>query len=156
MCPKFLFFFRAAAPQHMEVSRLGVVSELSNWPTSQPQQLSTWAMSVTYTTAHGNARFLTHWLRPGIEPTSSWILIGFITTKPWRELPQILSYHSKDIYSHGRLWAQHTTTDTYIHPANIYYLLYSRHWGKMMGIPAFLKFTVKCENPLVTDYYWRM
>ena len=32
----------------------------------------------TYTTAHSNAGSLTHWARPGIEPVSSWILIGFI------------------------------------------------------------------------------
>ena len=43
-------------------------------------------MSVTYTTAHSNARSLTHWVRPGIEPMSSWILVGFITTEPWQEL----------------------------------------------------------------------
>jgi len=28
--------------------------------------------SLTYTTAHGNTRSLTHWVRPGIEPASSW------------------------------------------------------------------------------------
>ena len=33
-------------------------------------------MSATYTTAHGNA--LTHWARPGVEPTSSWMLVRFI------------------------------------------------------------------------------
>ena len=31
-------------------------------------------MSVTYTTAHGSTRSLTHRARPGIEPTSSWML----------------------------------------------------------------------------------
>ena len=36
------------------------------------------ATSVTYTTAHSNARSLNPRVRPGIEPTSSWILIGFI------------------------------------------------------------------------------
>ena len=35
------------------------------------------AASVTYTTAHGNARSLTHWARPGIKPASSWILVRF-------------------------------------------------------------------------------
>ena len=30
-------------------------------------------MSATYTTAHGNARSLTHLGRPGIEPASSWM-----------------------------------------------------------------------------------
>ena len=45
-------------------------------PTSQPQQQGIWAMSATYTTAHGHAR---SWVRPGIGPASSWILVGFIT-----------------------------------------------------------------------------
>ena len=30
---------------------------------------------MTYTTAHCNARSLTHWARPGVQPTSSWILV---------------------------------------------------------------------------------
>ena len=30
---------------------------------------------ASYSTAHGNARSLTHWVRPGIEPASSWILV---------------------------------------------------------------------------------
>ena len=38
-----------------------------------------WATSVTYTAAWGNARILTHWVRPGIEPVSSWILVMFLT-----------------------------------------------------------------------------
>ena len=40
------------------------------------------AASVTYTAAHSNAGSLTHRVRPGIEPTSSWILVGFITAEP--------------------------------------------------------------------------
>ena len=42
------------------------------------------ATSATFTTAHSNTGSLTHWLRSGIEPTSSWILVRFIphwTTK---------------------------------------------------------------------------
>ena len=35
-------------------------------------------MSVTYTTAHGNMKSLTHGARPGIEPESSWMLVGFL------------------------------------------------------------------------------
>ena len=34
--------------------------------------------SGTYTTAHSNARSLTHWARPGVEHTSSWMLVGII------------------------------------------------------------------------------
>ena len=40
----------------------------------------------TYTTAHGNARSLIHWARPGIEPTTSWFLVGFVSAVPWQEL----------------------------------------------------------------------
>ena len=35
-------------------------------------------MSVTYTTAHGNAGSLTHWAKLGIEPAALGILVGFI------------------------------------------------------------------------------
>ena len=44
---------------------------------------------MTYTTAHGNAGSLTHWARPGVKPSSSWMLVGFINcwaimgTPPW-------------------------------------------------------------------------
>ena len=48
--------------------------------------------SVTYTTAQGNAGSLTHWVRAGIEPASSWILVGFITTEPRWELSSFYSY----------------------------------------------------------------
>ena len=45
-----------------------------------------WAISTTYTIAHGNARSLTYWVRTGIKPTSSWLLVGFVTTEPQWEL----------------------------------------------------------------------
>ena len=64
------FVFRAHL-QHMEVPRLGVESEL---------QLP------AYATAHVNARSLTHCVRPGVEPTSSWIPVGFVTAEPQQEL----------------------------------------------------------------------
>ena len=43
-------------------------------------------VSANYTATHGNTVSLTHWSRPGIEPTSSWILVGFVTTEPQWEL----------------------------------------------------------------------
>ena len=46
------------------------------------------ATSVTYTTAHGNTRSVTHWARPGVEPVSSWILVVLISTVPQWELPK--------------------------------------------------------------------
>ena len=46
-------------------------------PMPQPQQLRIWAMSVTYTTAHSNAESLIHWAGPGIQLSSSWMLVVF-------------------------------------------------------------------------------
>ena len=52
----------------------------------QPQQCGIQALFLTYTKAHSNARSLTHWLRPGIEPTSLWILVRFVSTEPQWDL----------------------------------------------------------------------
>ena len=86
--PFFFFFFFLVGGLYlwyMEVLRLGVESELIGQPTLQPQQLSIRVKSATYTTAHGNTRSLTHWLRPGIESASSWLLLRFISTVPqWK------------------------------------------------------------------------
>ena len=45
-------------------------------PTPQPQQwqigAAFGAASATYTTAHSNAESLTHWVRSGTKPASSW------------------------------------------------------------------------------------
>ena len=47
-------------------------------------------LNQSCTTAHSNARSFTHWVRPGTEPVSSWILVRFISAEPWRELPPSL------------------------------------------------------------------
>ena len=41
----------------------------------QPRRHQIRAMSVSYTSACGNAGSLTHWVRPGIKPASPWILV---------------------------------------------------------------------------------
>ena len=55
-------------------------------PMPQPQQCRIWDVSVTYTTGHGNARSPTHRGRPGIKPTSSWMLVRSVSTAPQQEL----------------------------------------------------------------------
>ena len=80
---------------HKKVPRLGGL----NWSCScqllpQPQQCGIQTVSVTHTTAHGNARSLTHWARPGFKPTSSWILVGFVTCWAARGTP-----HFNTIYT---------------------------------------------------------
>ena len=51
---------------------------------------ATWDMNLVwiYTAAQGNARSLTHWVRPGIEPASSWIPVRFISAAPQWEFPK--------------------------------------------------------------------
>ena len=61
--------FLGMNPWHMEVPRLGVGVE---------SELQLHA----YARAHGKAGSLTHWVVPGIEPVSSWILVQFIIAEP--------------------------------------------------------------------------
>ena len=47
--------------------------------------------------SHSNARSPTHWVRPGVEPTSLWILVGFVGSREFphwflRQLP-CLHFH---------------------------------------------------------------
>ena len=81
----FYIFFCFLQPHlwHMEVPRLGVESELQlpAYATATRSELC-----LTYTTAHGNTGSLTHWVRPGIRPASSWTLVGFVTAELQWEL----------------------------------------------------------------------
>ena len=53
-----------------------------------PGQGSNQSCSASLHHSHSNTGSLIHWIRPGIEPASSWILVRFVTTEPWRELPE--------------------------------------------------------------------
>ena len=75
----FLFFcFLGPHLWHVEVPRLGSNQSCSHWPIPQPQQHQIRAASMTYTTAHGDAGSLTHWVRSGIEPETSWFLVRLL------------------------------------------------------------------------------
>ena len=89
MSPIFicLFSFLGLHLQHMEVRRWGVKLSYSCQPMPQPQQHQISAASVTYATAYGNTGSLTHRGRPGIEPATSWFLVGLVSTAPQQELP---------------------------------------------------------------------
>ena len=57
----FVFLpFLGPLPWHMDVPRIGSNWSCSCWPTPEPQQRGIPATSATYTTAHRNARSLTH------------------------------------------------------------------------------------------------
>ena len=84
----FFFLFLRLHLQCMEVLRLEIISKLQLLAYPQPQQGGIGAVSVIYTTAPGNARSLTLRMRQGIEPTSSWILVGFPAEPQW-EIQQV-------------------------------------------------------------------
>ena len=76
----FCLFFRAKCMEYVCSQARGWIWSCSCWPVPQSEQHHIQATSVTYPTALCNARSLTHWARPGIEPASSWILVGSIST----------------------------------------------------------------------------
>ena len=55
-----IFVFLGPHPQHMEVPKQGVESELHHQPTTQPQQHEIRAASVTYNIGHGTTGSPTH------------------------------------------------------------------------------------------------
>ena len=86
----FFFFFLSSHLQHIEVPRLGVKLEqqlMAYTPATAMQDPSHICNSLHSSRQRHSS---THWGGPGIEPSSSWILLRFITTKPqWELLPQI-------------------------------------------------------------------
>ena len=78
----------------MEIPKLGVESEVQLPAIATATATQIQAVSVTYTTAHGNAGSLTHRARPGIKPASSRILVGYVTAEHWRELQSLFSLMS--------------------------------------------------------------
>ena len=96
---QFCFFgpFRAA-PAAYGNSQAGGESELQCRPPPQPQQSQIRATSVTYPTAHGNARSLAHRVGPGMETASSWILVTFVSAEPQCELLWNYLLHRKFIF----------------------------------------------------------
>ena len=81
-CPNPLLFL-GPHPRHMAVLRLGFESKLQLLACSHSNAGSEPRLR-NYSTAHSNARSLTHRARPGIEPASLWILVGvgFVSTAP--------------------------------------------------------------------------
>ena len=88
----FFFFclFRAAPKAYSSQVRGQIGAVAAGLHHSHSNARSEWAMSATYTIAHGNVRSLTHRVRSGIKSESSCILVGFITSRPWWELPRDL------------------------------------------------------------------
>ena len=100
-CPLILFFFfffvfsRAASAACGGSQARGLNQSCCYQPAPEPQPRRIWAASLTYTTAHGNARSLTRWVRPGIKPATSLFLVGFVNHWATTETPtNVLSKHN--------------------------------------------------------------
>ena len=78
----------------------------------QPYHHQIQAMAATYITAHGNTRSLTHWARPGIRPTTSSFLVGFISPMPQWEL---LSFFFFFLKTKPNWTISHTTITITLH-----------------------------------------
>ena len=76
--------------------------------TPEPQQRQIQATCATYTTAHGNTGSLTHWGRPGIEPTTSCFLVRSVSTVPLQELQWNHSFEVPYIFSNAH-WHMYLT-----------------------------------------------
>ena len=110
----------------MEASTLGVESKL---------QLPAYAI------AHSNTRSLTHWVRPGIEPATSWFLVGFISVVQQWELPQhVHCYVCRWLSLQG--WTH--SYDLHI-DQNIEYLEYLRRF--LMAFHPVQIFNYLCTSP---------
>ena len=81
-----LFVFLGPHLRHMEVPRLGVWLELLLPAYATASATPNPSCVCDLTTAHGKARSLTYWARPGIKPETSWLLVGFVSTVPRLEL----------------------------------------------------------------------
>ena len=73
---------------------------------AQPHRIK--ATSANYTTAH-SAGSLIHWARPRIKPTSSWVLVRFISAEPQWELQNVVVYVWAGISANRGVWANALT-----------------------------------------------
>ena len=73
---------------------------------------------MTCTAAYGNTRSLTHWVRPGIKPKSSWMLVGFFFFFLFRAT--CVAYGSPQ--ARGLQLLAYATAPARQDPSSIYYL----------------------------------
>ena len=82
----FSFCFLESNSQHIEVPRPGIKSDLQLPAYTTATVTSSGSKPSLETTPQLTAMLDPHWSRPGIEPASSWIRVGFVPTAPQWEL----------------------------------------------------------------------
>ena len=88
----YLFCFLGLHLWHMEVPRLGVKSglQLLAYTTARAMQDPSHVCHLHHSSQQ--CQILNHWVRPGIKPTSSWILVRFVTSETGWELSEVKYY----------------------------------------------------------------
>ena len=91
---RFCFFLSFQGPIQgiWRLPGQGANRSYSCWPLPEPQQHRIQAAFAIYTTAHGNSGSFTHWVRPGIEPASSWMLVRSINHRTMTGTPYYLYF----------------------------------------------------------------
>ena len=85
----FFFFFLGLCLWHMEVPRLGVKSELAATGLHHSRSNAGSKPGLQPTPQlMANTESPIHWAKPGVKPTSPWILVGFVFLAPL-ELPHL-------------------------------------------------------------------
>ena len=114
-----VLLFRATPTAYGSSQARGLNQSCSCWPMPQPELCGIRAASVTYTTAQGNARSLAHWVRPGIKPMSSWILVRFIIHWATTGTPSLDSLKWKKLISFcNTTWDQYKLENDEAWPEN--------------------------------------
>ena len=95
-CLFCFIFFLGPQPRHMET--ICPICE-GIW---NPYQLLArgwiWATAAGPCHRHSNEGFLTQWARTWIEPATSWVLLGFVSTVPQWKLPRDYFFKNSDSY----------------------------------------------------------
>ena len=107
VCLFCFFVFSGLQPGHMEVPRLGVKSELQMpaYSTATAMQDPSRVCNLYHNS--GNAwilNLLSYWARPGIKPTASWFLVGFVFSVPQQEfLKSLCLFNLKGCLRKGKI-----------------------------------------------------
>ena len=96
----FLFFFclfvfsRTAPTAYGGSQAKGHIGAIAAGPCQSHSNMgSKPCLQSTSQLTYGNARSLTHWARPGIEPTTSRFLVGFVNHRATTGTPEVMTFY---------------------------------------------------------------
>ena len=89
--------------QHMEVPRLGVESELFPLAYTTATEMPDLRHICNLHHSSGQCQILNPLSKARIEPTSSWILVKFVSTEPLWELPDYTFVEGRELFIHTLL-----------------------------------------------------